>query len=447
MLRPSAELVTIRIDGLAVGGDAVGRQVGGAHEGRTTFVPLAVPGETVRARLTREKARVAWAELDSVLSAPVAARVMPPCPLFGQCGGCQWQHVSLAVQRETKRAIVARALGLSAAEVPIRMPTPGGMGYRERVRLIVGRAGEIGLRMRRSHEVVAVPACGLLSEPLARVLSRLRSAPVRLPPGTEIDVQAGREGAHVRLRSSVAPEVDGQVPNHRFLGASWGAETWLESLRPAGVVGIVMVSRDLATSAAGAADVDVSESEAHPLRIPAGGFSQVGRAANAMLIETACDALGAHPGHILELYAGSGNFTRHLCARGLSVVAVDGDRAAVERGRRNAPAAEWMVAPSSAMPEAAPYGWAELTGGERRFDRVLVDPPRGGLDATALRLAVRARQRIVYVSCDPQTLGRDARELVRAGFALRSAIALDLMPHTFHVEVVALFERIDVPPG
>ena len=157
--------------------------------------------------------------------------------------------------------------------------------------------------------------------------------------------------------------------------------------------------------------------------------------------------MGDEPGHILELYAGSGNFTRHLCTRGSTVVAVDGDGDAVARGRRNAPSAEWMVATSSTLPAGPPTDWSALRRGVRRFDLVFLDPPRGGLDATAMRLAVGARERIVYVSCDPQTLGRDAREIARAGFALRAAVALDLMPHTYHVEVVATFERHDRGEG
>src|SRR5450432_4194114 len=113
--------VTIEIDGLAPGGDAVGRQrdppdaVGPAN-GRVTFVPLAAPGERVRARLDREKGRVAWAELVSI-ERPGPDRGPPPCPLFGACGGCQWQHVSMGAQRAAKKSIVERALATPIAPV------------------------------------------------------------------------------------------------------------------------------------------------------------------------------------------------------------------------------------------------------------------------------------------------------------------------------------------
>src|SRR4029077_4085629 len=127
-----------------------------------------------------------------------------------------------------------------------------------------------------------------------------------------------------------------------------------------------------------------------------------------------------------ELYAGSGNFTRHLSARAPAVHASDGDPAAVERGRRNAPGAAWARAPQRLAP--AP-------------DTVVLDPPREGAARAHLAVALGARRRVVYVSCDPQTLGRDARALAAGGFHLARAVALDLLPQTLHLEVVATFDR------
>ena len=140
------------------------------------------------------------------------------------------------------------------------------------------------------------------------------------------------------------------------------------------------------------------------------------------------EAVGPEPGIVLEMYAGSGTFTRHLAAvtgggGGGRVFACDGDPAAVERGRRNVPAAAWSARPPADSP-----------------DTVVLDPPREGADRFHLTAAIRARRRIVYVSCDPQTLGRDARHLKADGFRLVQAVALNLMPQTFHVEVVATFE-------
>ncbi|HEY8924161.1 MAG TPA: TRAM domain-containing protein, partial [Polyangia bacterium] len=236
-------MVDVRIDALAPGGDAVGRQEGGRHAGRATFVPLAAPGERVKARLGRVKARVAWGELVSI-GEPSPVRVAPPCPYFGTCGGCQWQHVSLEAQRAAKRAIVERALG--AAVTVLQAPVPEGTPYRDRARLSVGSAGEVGFRARRDHRIVDVERCLLLTPSAAAALAAVRPMARRWPAGTEIDLQAGNDGVHVAVRLGLASATAEQRPAT--------AEEVLRSARDAGVVG-VRLDRELA----GAPDVDVAE--------------------------------------------------------------------------------------------------------------------------------------------------------------------------------------------
>lgn len=396
--------------GLAPGGDAVGRQQGGAHDGRATFISLAAPGDEVRAALVREKARVAWAELVEVKTAS-PLRVTPPCPYFGACGGCQWQHVTLEAQRAAKREIVARALGAEVDEFVA--PSDAGYGYRDRARLLV-QGGAVGFRARRSHDVVDVQRCLLLGEAAGRALAAVRAQAAALPSGAEIDLQAGAEGVHVTVRSR-APMTDDRAAS---VSAAWTG---------AGMAGVTIAAGADAPRTRGAPAVDVAEPGGSPLRIPAGGFAQVGRVANAALVAAVVQALGDAPGQVLELYAGSGNFTRHLLARATRVVAHDADARAVDRGRHNAPAASWRAGRVPSGPDAA-------------ADTVLCDPPREGLDGENFTAAARAR-RLVYVSCDPQTLGRDAAKLRALGFELSRVVALDLMPQTFHVEVVATFER------
>jgi 23S rRNA (uracil1939-C5)-methyltransferase len=373
--------IVVEVTGLAPGGDAVGRQVGGAAEGRVTFVAFAAPGERVRARVVREKKNVAWAELVAVERAS-PERVSPPCPLFGTCGGCQWQHVSASAQREAKRQIVERALGVA---VEVRAVGPE-YGYRERARLVAG-GGVLGFRAWRSHAVVDVPRCPLLAPALEAELPSLRV--LALPPGTEVSLQMGANGVGVRIEEPAASAGSGAHPKQL----------------------------------AGSPTVDVAEPGSPPLHIPPGAFAQVSREANGALVEEVLAAVGATPGRTLELYAGSGNFTRHLVTRASDVTASDGDREAMARGRAQVPQARWSERPD---PPAV--------------DTVVVDPPREGLDGPNLALALRGR-RVVYVSCDPQTLARDAARLKAAGFRLTRAVALDLMPQTFHVEVVATFER------
>ncbi|HEX2659075.1 MAG TPA: hypothetical protein VHU40_12415, partial [Polyangia bacterium] len=286
-------VIEVRVDALAPGGDAVGRQIGGAHDGRATFVPLAAPREQVRARLTRQKARVAWAELVAVTT-PSSTRVFPPCRFFGVCGGCQWQHVALEAQRAAKRAIVERAL--PGVDVTMIVPCQTGLGYRDRARLSVGVGGAVGFHARRDRTVVDLDACLLLAPALAQALPAVRALASGWPAGTEVELQLGAEGVHVLIDG---PAVARALEPARLL----------EALRPAGIVGVAVGEPG---RRAGEADVDIAEPGSPPLRIPAGGFAQVGRAGNAALVQAVLQAVGAAPGAILELYAGSGNFTRHL---------------------------------------------------------------------------------------------------------------------------------------
>jgi 23S rRNA (uracil1939-C5)-methyltransferase len=262
---------------------------------------------------------------------------------------------------------------------------------------------------------VDIERCLLLGEQASEALAAVRSQARSLGAGGEIDLQAGAEGAHLAVRPRAPLAADTVVA----LFEAWSAS---------GIAGASIPDDQQAPLAFGAADVDVSEPGGPPLRIPAGGFAQVGRAANAALVAAVMQAVGDDPGDVLELYAGSGNFTRHLLARSKRVVAHDADGPAVARGRRNAAGALWH---QGRLP----------AGREGLADTVLVDPPREGLDGENFAAAARARRRLVYVSCDPQTLGRDAAKLRAQGFTLRRAVALDLMPQTFHVEVVATFDR------
>jgi 23S rRNA (uracil1939-C5)-methyltransferase len=383
---PRREPVLLEITGLATGGEAVGRQIGGAADGRITFVLFAAPGERVRASVIKEKARLAWAELESI-EQDSPERTEAPCPLFRRCGGCQWQHVTRAAQLDAKKKIIQRAVGRLDELRAVGPP----YGYRDRARLTVGRAGVVGFHGLRSREVVDVERCLLLGPALAEALPAVRAEARSAPPGTEVAMAAGDQVA-VAIGSRLM-QVQG---------------SHLSPLPPE-------------------ATVDLAEPGSAPLRVPPGAFAQVGAAANAALVAAVLDAVGPAPGRVLELHAGSGNFTRHLVASGATVVASDGDPAAVARGQRNVPGADWRVA--GALPSVA-----------GPVDTVLVDPPRTGLDEAALALA-SAGQRLVYVSCDPQTLGRDVARLVESGFTLERVVGLDLMPQTYHVEVVATLRR------
>src|SRR5262245_53112420 len=243
----------------------------------------------------------------TAIERPGPDRVPPPCPLFGSCGGCQWQHVTPAAQHAAKRAIVERALGAPVAEV-VAASSP--YGYRDRAKLAVGPGGMLGFRARRSHDVIDVPACPLFGAELARALPALRNTARGLAAGVEIEVQAGNDGVHVNVA-------------HADPTSAAHARREIDRLGAAGVVGLALAGKPTL----GRPDVDVAEPGSPPLRVPADGFAQVGRAGNAALVAVVVDAVGPAPGAVLELYAGSGNLTRHLVRTAASVSACDGDPA------------------------------------------------------------------------------------------------------------------------
>lgn len=408
-------IAVVRVARLATGGDGVGPQIEGPSEtqGRTTFVAGTAPGETVRVRLVDERARVAWGHLLDVLE-PSPARVEPRCALAGRCGGCAWQHVTDEQQAAAKRDIVSRALsgGFGEGAVTIERPSDG-FGYRDRAKLVVARGGPgarplIGFRGRGTHEVIDVPACPLLGPELAQALPAVRTWAAAFPDGSEIAVQAGAGRVLARAHGDIFELTNG----------AW------QRREPGDV----------------RAMVDVGGDPARPLRIAPGGFAQVGNAGNRALVAAVQDAVGARPGRVLELYAGAGNFTRYLVDRAAEVLACDGDAEAVRAGQRNVERARWTTHGELLRNVRA----GRMQPGE--WDVAVVDPPRAGLDEATRELVARVRARVVYVSCDPQTLGRDVRALAAAGWRLVVARALDLMPQTAHVEVVATLIRADGPP-
>lgn len=418
--------VELTIGSLAFGGDAVGRD----DDGRVTFVADAAPGDRVRVTLVEEHKGWARGTLARVLERG-PARVDPPCPLAlpdgarPACGGCPWQHVAATAQDAAKLDIVQRALRkVTQAVEPLRTPCSP-LGWRRRTRLRA-RRGVLGFAARRSHALVDVATCPQLTPALDAALGVVRAALTGvLGEGASVSLLAGARGdVHVAIEArDVAALV---TPAERLLGQ-------------AGIRGVALLGdggRELGEGAIDLADDDL------PFWGRADGFAQASHAGNAALRALVRECLGDLGGQrVLELHAGSGNFTRDLVRAGARVTSVEEVAPATALAERS-------LAPLAAAGHDLPRVIAETAGAAldnlagEAWDAVLLDPPRAGLGPDeARRLAALGAPVIVYVSCDPETLARDLGVLVAAGYAVERAVPVDLMPQTSHVEVTVRLTR------
>ena len=400
------ETIELTLGKPASGGGFVARDEGG----RVVFVRHGLPGERVRALLTEEHAR--WARADAVeIIEPAAERVRPPCAAAGpgRCGGCDYQHATLAAQRSLKGQLVSEQLRRVAGlelEVEVEALSEQGLGTRTRVRYGVGPEGRIGMRRRASSELIAIEACPLGVERIVE----LELAAQRFEPGDDVQV--------------VALERSGEAT---VAVVEWSDE---DDLLDQGAVGLL--------EAPGAQHTTVGE---HRYRVSPGSFWQVHRRAPELLVEAVLDALSPKPGEaMLDLYAGAGLFSAPLAAalgdEGL-LVAVESSPDAAADARHNLRGfSQAQVLEAAVSDETLEELVEEVCG-------VVLDPPRSGCDRSTLELlsAMSGIDRLALVSCDPGTFSRDLRRLLDAGWSLSWLRALDLFEMTEHVELVAALRR------
>jgi len=437
---PMDDPMRLTVESLAYGGDAVAH----AADGRAVFLSGACPGDVVTAKVVSDRGRYVIGEVLEIVQAS-PERVVPPCPYFGTCGGCQWQHVSAAVQLAAKTRAVAEALtriGHVTGEVVEDVVDAGpALGYRNRVELTVGAAEDgrlsLGFAPRQGDGFVPVDACLLLPKNREGAPRALRGA---------LRYLAGRHGLGIeRVSLRVArhsPDVavdlwgpPGPFPRHAAAGtiATAVGATTVTHVLTKGPTSARAVSRVEVLAGPGAWRERLA---GRPYLVSAPSFFQVNTMAAERLVAIVLERLAADGSdRVLDLYAGVGTFTLPLAAAAGSVVAVESGGSAVRDLRRN-------LQENDLKAQVAPGDAARALSELGVFDAAVVDPPRAGMRPDALRALVAARPgRIVYVSCDPTTLARDVARLAESGYRLASAVPVDLFPQTYHVETVALLER------
>jgi tRNA/tmRNA/rRNA uracil-C5-methylase (TrmA/RlmC/RlmD family) len=433
------QLIQLTIVDVAHGGWCVARP----GEGPVVFVRHALPGETVRARITEVTSRLARAEAVEILT-PSPDRVEAPCPhaVPGRCGGCDWQHAALPAQRSLKAVVIRQQLRrlagidreVAVESLPGDEEPGGGLGWRTRVHFAVRPDGVAGLRAHRSHEVIDIGEC-LIAHPGITGLG----LPARRWPGTssvEAVISAGSGERAVIISQG---------------GAGPAGSRRADPAGPAGSARPDIPEADAVLSRAGRRLAPVrgraylsQHAAGRDWRVSAGAFWQVHPGAPGALTDAVMAALDPRPGDVaLDLYCGAGLFAGVLAPAvgpGGTVAGVEADAIAVRDARHNLRRWPWARVHKGDVAAILRRGGATLPPA----GLVVADPPRSGLAREVIEYlgtAERGAARFAYVSCDPATLARDIGLLMARGWVLAGLRAFDAFPMTHHVECVATLVR------
>jgi 23S rRNA (uracil1939-C5)-methyltransferase len=432
---PGAE-PTAEITGLSHDGRGIARL-----KGKTVFIEDALPGETVRFRTLKKRSDFDEAQVTEVIT-PSSERAEPRCAHFGTCGGCALQHLSpegqLAAKQQTLLDNLKRIGGLVPETVlpPLRGPE---WGYRRRARLsahLDTRGGKVtvGFTERHRHFITDVQHCHTLDPRVGGAIDRISQALSGLSIADRIpqmEVAVGDDCIALSLRA-LSPPTDSDRRQLAAFEQEFGFRILIQE---------------------GKADHAVPLSGEQPelhYRLPESGvdiafepsdFIQVNGEVNRRLVTMAVDLLDPHPDEDhLDLFCGLGNFTLPLARKARSVTGVEGEAGLVARARGNAERngiANTSFEQANLFDEKQHGQWAR-----RQYTGILLDPPRAGAREIIARFPRFAARKLVYVSCHPATLARDAKILVEEqGWRLASTGVLDMFPHTAHVESIAVFER------
>ena len=405
------------------------------HDGRTWFVSGALGGETVEARVLNARGKVVEARLERVFTAS-AERRPAPCKHFDRCGGCNLQHLPHEDQLALKQRQLAEQLQRVAGVVPESWAAPligPEFGYRRRARVAVRwdpktRQLDVGFRAEASQDIIAIEECPVLVQPLQSIMRHLPTVLRSLEkPQALGHVELFSGTAEAILLRHVAPLPSQDLERMLAFCYEAGAQLWLQG---EGAPAPVEVGQTLGFR------LEPWDLE---LAWRPGDFIQVNATVNTAMIEQALEWLAPEPdARVLDLFCGLGNFALPLARQVREVVAVEGVQAMVDRAADNAQANNVHNARFFQADLSQPVAEAEWAA--EGFSAVLLDPPRDGAFEVVQHIARLGAKRLVYVSCNPATLARDAQVLVGQGYRLKRAGILDMFPQTAHVEAMALFE-------
>ena len=403
----------IEFTGMVFGGDALGR----LPDGRPVFVPFAAIGESALVEVQDEGSAYCRGQIVSLVKTS-PERIQPRCLHFGECGGCHYQFLPYSVQTTMKQQIVAdqlRRIGkFENPPVKTIIPSPNEWNYRNVVQFSVSPMGKPGYQRSNSRQVVEIRECFLPSDGINQVWPELDLDPessmerIILREGADGDLLLTLEGS-----SADAPEFGVDFPISAVYRGD-GNE--------------ILLSGDPYT---------VMQVKDKPFRVSAGSFFQVNLPQAEKMVDLVLDVLDLHPTDtVLDCYCGVGLFSKFIAPRVKKLVGVELSTSACDDFAVNLDEFDNIELYIGSAQQILP-------GLKLQPDAVVVDPPRAGLEKSALDAILKMQpQKLVYVSCDPSTLARDLRRFVEKGYELVSVTPLDLFPQTYHVETIVLMSRV-----
>ena len=420
-----------------------GRGVG-RPDGKTCFIEGALPGETVEFRRHNQKRNYDEAHVLEVISAS-DSRIQPQCKHFPRCGGCTVQHLEHGAQVSFKEKQLLESLERSGMQPKTLLPALSGpqWAYRRRARLAVQRAKDgnvlVGFHNPGSRRIEPISECHVLAEPLAAIVVGLPEWLTAFPPGIrlfEVELLSADNGLAIAIEASRVPSATELAQMLATLSAciadAASAQLWWKASNQS----------TFSRLDAGSEALEIALTDDVKLQVQPGQFVQVNGEINRQMIDQVLSLLRKNGSEkkslAVDLFCGMGNFSLPLAAYFDRVIGIEGlddlvRSATANAQRNNLTNVEFMVSDLS--------DWAGMRKLKEKIDLVLLDPPRNGA-AGVMPWIVKAKpKQVIYISCHPSTMVRDAKLLTEAGYNLSAAGVMDMFPHTAHVEAIALFEK------
>ncbi len=423
--------IELHIERLVYGGKGLGR-----YNNMVVFAPDVITGEKALVEIRARKKDYAEAELIQILE-PSPHRITPACPIYHDCGGCQWMHMDYPFQVQSKREILSETFKrtLKMDDITIQPLIPSSpFNYRQRAQFKVKEENgnyQIGYYKRETHQLVAVEKCLLLKPLLNKALKNIRE----LLNSAEISQPKNLKEMHMHCSSDERAIVfilyadginKGELDN-LFMKIK-------EAVSEA--AGIIFIDKNKKRITAGSPYIE-EELQDISFRISGDSFSQIDWVQNKILVKLALDYIGdARYKNALDLFCGIGNFTLFISKNADNVIGIDSGKTAIDDAQYNSK--KNLIPNISFMYNDVKYRMASLLAEGRHFNLVLIDPPRNGVGKESVNLIVRFQpSKIIYISCNPVTLSRDIVHFKANGYELKRLQAVDMFPQTYHIETIA----------